>query len=69
MRIAVTVVIEMTDQQVAGYADVNGLPEPTRAKDVVEDVRAYVLTRIQDSDAFGDQGGYRGADVSLKAGR
>ena len=70
MRIAVTLVIEMTDEQVAAYADEYGLPRKggkLMAKEVVEDVRSYVLTGIQDSAAFGEAGdGTRGADVSIK---
>ena len=62
MRIAITLVIEMSDQQVKDYADAYGLPLPIRAKDIVDDVRRQVLTGIQDSTAFGDGG----ADVSIK---
>ena len=39
------------------------------AKDIVEDVRSYVLTCVQDSAALGEAGdgkGTRGADVSIK---
>ena len=57
MRIAVTLVIDMTDEQVKQYADEYGLPAKggtLYAREVVEDVRSYVLTCIQDSAAFGE---------------
>ena len=64
MRIAVTLVIEMSDQQVADYADAQGIPQqPTghfRAKDIVEDVRGYVLTTVLTSAALD------GADIWIK---
>lgn len=72
MRIAVTVVIEMTDEQVKDYADEYGVPRNggrLYAREVVEDVRGYVLTAVQDSPAFGEIGdgkGTRGADVTVK---
>jgi hypothetical protein len=72
MRIAVTLVIDMTDDQVKAYADGYGLPRDggrLYAREVVEDVRSYVLTAVQDSPAFGEIGdgdGTRGADVSIK---
>lgn len=55
MRIPVTLVIEMTDEQVKAYAAEYGLPfhgGPLRAKDVVEDVRDNVVVSIQ--GYFGD---------------
>jgi hypothetical protein len=62
MRIQIPLVIEMTDEQVKVYAGENGLPVPVRAKDVIENVRSYVLTSVQDSYSFvGDR-----ADVSIK---
>jgi hypothetical protein len=72
VRIAITLVIEMTDEQVRQYADEYGLPASggrLYAREVVEDVQSYVLTCVQDSAAFGETGdgnGTRGADVSLK---
>ncbi len=72
MRIAVTLVIDMTDEQVKQYADEYGLPAKggtLYAREVVEDVRSYVLTCIQDSAAFGETGdgnGTRGAEVTIK---
>ena len=69
MRIQIPLVIEMTDEQVAAYAAEYGLSLPVRAKDIVDDVRSYVLTAIQDSPAFGEIGdgdGTRSADVSIK---
>lgn len=70
MRIAVTVVVDMTDEQVQAYAAEYGLPRKggrLYAREVVEDVRSQVLTGIRDSTAFGETGvGTRGADVSLK---
>lgn len=69
MRIQIPLVIEMSDAQVRQYAVEYGLPHhdgPLRAKDIVEDVQAYVLTAIQDSAAFGECAGIRGADVSIK---
>lgn len=66
MRIAVTLVIELSDQQVADYAERAGIPQQAtghfRAKDIVDDVRGYVRNCIQDSAAFGDSG----ADISIK---
>lgn len=66
MRIAVTVIIEMSDAQIAAYAEEYGIPQqPTghhRAKDIVDDVRSQVLTGISGSTAFGDGA----ADVSIK---
>jgi hypothetical protein len=61
MRIAVPLVIEMNDEQLANYAKFNGLGEKPRAKDVVAEVRSYVLTCIQDAGDF--TGG--AADVSI----
>lgn len=46
MRIAVALVIEMTDEQVKGYADEYGLDD-TRAKTIVQDARTHVLTGVQ----------------------
>lgn len=72
MRIVVPVVIDMTDAQVADYAAEYGLPRKggrLMAKELVEDVRSYVLGCVQESAAFGEVGdgrGTRGADVSLK---
>lgn len=72
MRIPVTLVIDMDDEQVRAYAAEYGLPRDggrLMAKEVVEDVRSYVLTAVQDSPAFGEIGdgkGTRGAEVSIK---
>ena len=73
IRIQVPLVIEMSAEQVAAYAAEYGLPReggPLRARHIVEDVRSYVLTAVQDSPAFGeimhDGVGARGADVSIK---
>jgi hypothetical protein len=72
MRIAIPLVIDMTDEQVEQYAAEYGLPASNgkvRARDVVDDVRSYVLTCVQDSAAFGETGtgdGTRGADVTIK---
>ncbi len=72
MRIAVTVVIDMNDEQEAAYAEENGLPRSggrVYARDVVEHVRSCVLGLVRDSPAFGETGdgaGTRGADVALK---
>ena len=69
IRIQVPLIIEMTAEQVQAYADEYGLGDgtgrPVPAKVIVEDVRSYVLTCIQDSAAFGEIG----ADVSIKQGR
>lgn len=65
MRIVVPVVIEMSDTQVEDYAQANGLPSAGSrlyVPHVVEDVRSYVLTCIQDSAGLGEGA----ADVSLK---
>jgi hypothetical protein len=72
MQIQVPLVIDMTDEQVKQYADEYGLPAQggkLYAREVVENVRSYVLTCIQDSAAFGETGdgnGTRGAAVSIK---
>lgn len=72
MRIQVPIVIEMTEQQVQQYANEYGLPAAggkLYAREVVEHVQSYVLTRIQDSAAFGESGdgnGTRGAEVTIK---
>ena len=73
IRIPVTLVIDMDDAQVENYADDNGLDRDVggkvRAKTMVDDVRSYVLTAVQDSAAFGEIGlgdGTRGATVTLK---
>lgn len=50
MRIAVTLVIEMTDEQVKNYAGEYGLTvdgSRIRVKDVANDVRSLVLTGVQ----------------------
>lgn len=52
MRVQIPLVVEFTDEQLQDYAAENGLPHnggPLRAKDVVEDVRSYVLNAIQES--------------------
>jgi hypothetical protein len=71
MRIPVTLIIDMTDAQVQDYAEVQGIPLANGgkpyAKDIVEDVRRYVLTAVQDSPAFGQTGlGARAATVTIK---
>ena len=74
IRVHLSLVIDMTGDQVAAYAAEYGLPHhdgPLRAKDIVNDVRSYVLTAIQDSAAFGEIGrgdGTRGATVTIKGG-
>jgi hypothetical protein len=62
MRIVVPVVVEMTDQQMADYADWAGLAEKPRAKDVVESVRRFVVNSAQ--TGFDHVGS--GADAFLK---
>lgn len=62
MRIVVPVVVEMTDKQVAAYAEDCDLPVPVRAKDVVASVRRFVLNSTQ--TAFYHVG--ETADVSIK---
>ena len=66
MRIAVTIVIEMTGQQAADYAEHARIPvQPAghfRARDVVENVRGYVVAEV--SGLFDRIGS--GADVSIK---
>jgi hypothetical protein len=71
IRIPITLVVEMTGGQVRSYAEEYGLPRKggsLTAKEIVDDVRSYVLTRVQESPAFGESygGGARGADVSIK---
>lgn len=62
----IPVVIEMSDRQLADYALDYGLPRDNDgkpyAKDVVADVRAYVLSSLQQCAAFYEGG----ADVSIK---
>ena len=66
MRIAVTLVIDMTDQQVADYADHAGIPvQPTghfRARDIAENVRGLAFAAV--SGTFDGVGS--GADISIK---
>jgi hypothetical protein len=65
IRIPVTLVIELDDDQQAEYVATTGLPHhdgPLRAKDVVESVRSYILTRISESADLGDGA----ASVSIK---
>jgi hypothetical protein len=71
MRIPVTLIIDMTDAQVQDYAEVQGIPlvngGKPYAKDIVEDVRRYVLAAVRDSPAFGQTGlGTRAANVTIK---
>jgi hypothetical protein len=66
IRIPVTLVIEMDDGQQAEYVRYAGLDAPVRARDIVRDVRAYVLSAVADSAGFGISSGTRGADVSIK---
>lgn len=70
MRIQIPIVIEMTDDQVETYADKYALPRngagKVMAKDIVEEVRSYVLTLVQECAPFGVTQGTRGADVSIK---
>ena len=63
MRIAVTLVIDMSDQQVRDYAAEFGLVPPTgkpRARDTVEHVRDWLLADV----TRGPLGDY--ADISIK---
>ena len=56
MRIQVPLVIEMTDEQVKQYAAEYGLPAQggqLYAREVVQNIRSYVLACVQDSAAFG----------------
>jgi hypothetical protein len=62
MRIAVTLVIEMTDQQAADYAEYARIS--TRAKDVVADVRSFAAAAV--TLAF-ETGAGSGADVSIRS--
>ena len=65
MRTVVSLVIEMTDEQVKGYVAEFGLPfhdGPLRARDVVSSVREAVLNDIQ----CGTVGQF--ADVNIKGG-
>jgi hypothetical protein len=66
MRVVIPVVIDMTDAQVQDYADEYGLPLSNGgkpyAREVVADVRAYVLNSLQQCPAF-----YEGrADISIR---
>jgi hypothetical protein len=65
IRVAVTVVIEMTGPQTEAYAASNGLPRDggqLYARHVVEDVQRYVLTSVQGAPGFAEIG----AQVTLK---
>lgn len=69
MRIQVPLVIEMSDEQVQQYANEYGLPAQggrLYAREVVEDVQSLVLTLIQDSATFGDDGNGARATVSIR---
>lgn len=46
MRIQVPIVVEMTAQQVAGWAADGGLPGPVRAKDMVVSVQQFVVETV-----------------------
>jgi hypothetical protein len=65
MRIPVTLIIELTDEQVERWADDEGLERTesgkVMAKTMVENVRSYVLTEIQ-----GLLGATGYADVTIK---
>jgi hypothetical protein len=55
IRVTIAVVIDMTGDQVQGYADEYGLPREggrLYAREVVEDVREYVLSALQQCPAF-----------------
>ena len=63
MRIAVTLVIEMSDQQVADYAEEYGLAMPgtkAPARVIVDHVRSWLLSDVKRS-VLGDM-----ADISIK---
>jgi hypothetical protein len=65
IRVPVTIVVEMDDDQQATYVAQYGLGGGTGrvpVRVVVNDVRSYVLRAIAGSAAFGDDG----AAVSLK---
>jgi hypothetical protein len=47
IRIPVTVVVELGDEQEAAYRESFDLPVPTRARDLVESVRADVLHAVR----------------------
>jgi hypothetical protein len=67
VRVQVSLDINMTAEQVRAYAADHGLPHPHRVKDVVSEVRGYVLSCVRDSAAFGADGaGGRKADVSIR---
>lgn len=70
IRIAVTLVIEFTDDQQADFAERHGLnlAGKPRARDVVESVQQYVLGAVQGvASAFGNHpGDLSGATVTIK---
>jgi hypothetical protein len=69
IRVQVPLVIEMSAEQVAHYAAANGLPHEggtLRARHIVDGVRGCVLAALQDSPAFEEIDGIRGADVSIR---
>lgn len=59
MKIAVKVTVEMTPEQVAGYCGDYGVER----REMRDDIRSYILMRLQDSAAFGDGA----ADVTVTA--
>jgi hypothetical protein len=66
IRIPVTVVVEMDDEQQAEFVRHAALDAPVRAKDIVREVRARALGAVADAPGFGIFAGTRGAEVSIK---
>jgi hypothetical protein len=80
IRIPVTLIIKMDDDQVAAWYDEytnrpgaalrlaeHGFRAQEAARQVVRDsVRACVLAMVRDSEAFGALQGRRGGDVSIE---
>lgn len=72
MKVVIPVVVEMTDEQVAAYANEYGLTPPGSGpyvREIAADIREYVLGCVQESAAFGEIGdgyGTRGAEVSIR---
>lgn len=65
IKVTVTLVIEMDDEQVKLYADYAELPESTTAQGIAKDVRNFACMVAQ--DAFDRTAG--GAEVSIRERR
>ena len=64
ITVQVPIVIEMTQEQAEEYAGGSGVALTAGA--MSDDIRRHVLTGVQDSAAFGEGNGGRGASVRIK---